>query len=97
VLARFNVKAGKGAVLIIKLADGSDAPSGATVQMDGQTDEFFVGNRGMAYVTGLSDAGRNVVTLKWKGQSCLLAFELPKTREDEVIKVGPLACTGVRK
>jgi outer membrane usher protein len=101
VLAAFNVKAGKSAVLIIKLADGSDAPAGASVQIDGQQsaskDEFFVGNRGMAYVSGLNETGRNVLTLKWKGQSCLLAFELPKAKADEVIKAGPLVCTGVQK
>ncbi len=96
VLARFEVKPGRSAVLAIRLANGADAPLGATLRVDGRQEEFFVGNKGLGYVSGLSETSKNRVVLSWKGQSCTLEFLLPTPPPDHAIKTGPLVCEGVR-
>ncbi|HEY0665771.1 MAG TPA: fimbria/pilus outer membrane usher protein [Gallionella sp.] len=89
----FPVRGGRGALLRITLDDGDAAPAGATVQIEGEEEEFYVARRGAAFVTGLQPA--NVVLLKWNGQQCRLDVILPPVAPDEIPRLGPLLCKGV--
>lgn len=91
----FPVRTGRGALLKIILDDGDEAPAGATVQIEGESNEFYVARRGAAFVTGLQPT--NAVLLKWKGQQCKLDVTLPPETPDEIARLGPLLCKGVTR
>lgn len=91
----FPVRAGRGALITIHLADGQPAPAGAEVELAGDTKEFFVARRGEAFVTGLKP--KNTLRVKWKDRSCTLAIELPQTNKDEIARLGPYVCQGVER
>lgn len=95
-LAKFSVRSGRAAVLSLKLEDGADVPAGAVLKIDNDDQEFYVANRGLGYVTGLSDQ-TNLATLTWKEQSCRLEIVLPAASRDEIARAGPLVCRGVSK
>jgi outer membrane usher protein len=91
----FPVRSGRGALIRILLADGEPAPAGAEVEIVGDKGEFFVARRGESFVTGLKD--RNQLRLKWKGSSCTFDVELPPGSLDEIARVGPVTCAGVKR
>ena len=91
--AKFPVRSGQGALVRILLGDGQPAPAGATVQIERDTQQFYVARRGEAFMTGLSR--HNLVRLKWKGQSCLFEVAVPPKNPDEVPRIGPVTCLGV--
>jgi outer membrane usher protein len=91
----FPVRSGRGALLNIVLDDGDVAPAGATAQIDGDKEEFYVARRGEAFVTGLQT--KNRVTLSWNGQRCTFEVSLPEETRDEFPRIGPLACQGVTR
>jgi len=91
----FPVRSGRGALIKIVLDDGQPAPAGAQVELPGDNKEFFVARRGEAFVTGLQTD--NTLTLSWKGQQCRLVVTLPPGQLDEIPRVGPLACKGVKR
>jgi outer membrane usher protein len=91
----FPVRVGRGALLRIVLDDGEAAPAGATVQIDGDKQEFYVARRGEAFLTGLLPTNR--ITLTWNGQQCVFEAALPAANPDEIARVGPLLCKGVKR
>jgi outer membrane usher protein len=95
VKATFPVRSGRGALLKIVFDDGELAPAGATVRVDGGKEEFYVARRGESYVTGLQPTNR--LTLNWEGQQCTIALDLPPSSKDEIPRVGPLLCKGVKR
>lgn len=95
VKAVFPVRSGRGALLKIVLDDGDVAPAGATVQIEGDDEEFYVARRGAAFVTGLQT--HNVVLLNWNGQQCKIDVTLPPETPDEIARLGPLPCKGVTR
>ncbi|MCY0858728.1 fimbria/pilus outer membrane usher protein [Cupriavidus sp. D39] len=94
VKVRFPVRSGRGALLTIRLDDGEPAPAGAEIELIGDHQTFFVARRGEAFVTGLQPS--NELRLKWKGVSCRMNVELPSGGIDEIVRIGPLACSGVK-
>jgi outer membrane usher protein len=90
----FPVRSGRGALITIHLENGEPAPAGAEVELAGDTKVFYVARRGEAFVTGLKP--RNTLRLKWKDQSCSLAVELPPGDKDEIARLGPYVCAGVK-
>lgn len=92
----FPVRAGRAALLTIVLDDGAPAPAGAEIALAGDEKEFFVARRGEAFITGLLDK-TNVLTLKWQGQQCRIAVELPRGKADEIARLGPYTCAGVKQ
>ncbi len=95
VIVKFPVRLGRGALIRIVFEDGQPAPPGAEIELAGDKQEFFVARRGEAFITGLQD--RNSIRLKWAGQTCTVAVELPPGNLDEIARVGPLTCSGVRR
>jgi outer membrane usher protein len=91
----FPVRSGRGALLRIVFDDGEPAPAGAEVELVGDKEGFFVARRGESFVTGLKD--RNQIRLKWKGASCTMDVNLPSGAADEIARVGPLTCQGVKR
>ncbi len=95
-LAKFAVRGGRAAVITIKLDDSSDAPVGSVLRIDNDSQDFYVANRGLGYVTGLSDKV-NMITLTWNGQKCRFEVTLPTVSKDDIAKAGPVVCKGVSK
>lgn len=91
----FPVRSGRGALLRIVLDDGEPAPAGAPLELVGDKQEFFVARRGEAFVTGLQP--QNTLRLTWKGTACSFSVTLPPGTPDEIARVGPLTCTGVKR
>jgi len=91
----FPVRSGRGALLKIIFDDGQAAPAGAVVNIDGDKEEFYVARRGEAFVTGLQP--NNVVALNWKGQQCKFDVKLPLEVLDDIPRVGPIDCKGVKR
>lgn len=90
---RFPVTRSHGALLAIKLGDGSFLPAGAEVAVQGNPNAFPVGMRGEVYLTGLTQTNRLHVT--WQGQSCELVVPFPQTA-DPLPNLGTVTCTGIR-
>jgi outer membrane usher protein len=89
----FPVKASRGAVVVVKLEDGSFLPAGATIAVEGNTTPFPVGYQGEAYLTGLH--ATNTLQANWRGQSCTLTVAFPPIG-GPLPRIGPVICRGVR-
>jgi outer membrane usher protein len=88
----FPVTRSRGAIVVIKLDDGSDLPAGAEVTVDSQVAPFPVGLRGEVYLTGLDETSRLRAT--WNGQSCDMTISFPATA-DPLPRLGPVTCQGI--
>ena len=89
----FPVRSGRAALLKLQLVDGEVAPAGATVRIDGDSEEFYVGRRGEAFVTGLGP--KNRLTMHMRGdKTCTFDVVLPAAKKDEIPRLGPLVCKG---
>jgi len=95
VKADFPVRSGRAALLRIEFDDGLVAPAGAVIRVRGQKDEFIVARRGESYVTGLET--KNKLELEWNGQRCGLEAVLPPLDKNNIARVGPLLCAGVKR
>ncbi len=95
VIVRFPVRSGRGALIKIVLDDGEPAPAGAEIELVGDKQEFFVARRGEAFVTGLRAV--NQLRLKWDNSSCTLTVVLPPGAVDDIARIGPLQCSGVKR
>lgn len=93
VKVKFPVRSGRGALLKILLDDGDAAPAGATVNIEGDQEAFYVARRGEAFISGLQS--KNRVVLKWKDQQCSFIVILPDEVIDEFPRIGELICKGV--
>lgn len=91
----FPVRSGRGALLKIKFDDGEPAPAGAIAYIEKDKQEFYVARRGEAFVTGLQATSK--VFLSWKEQQCQIEVTLPPEKPDEIPRLGPLLCTGVKR
>jgi len=92
VLLAFPIRRSRGATLTILLEDGRPLPAGAEVHVAGQAQGFPVGQRGQAYLTGLSEHNRLAVT--WRGQHCVFDATLPLSG-DALPDMGRFLCIGV--
>jgi outer membrane usher protein len=88
----FPVVRSRGAIVVIKLGDGSDLPAGAEVAVDDNPAAFPVGLRGEVYLTGLAETSR--LHASWNGRSCAMTISFPDTR-DPLPHLGPLTCQGI--
>ena len=88
----FPITRSRGAILVIKLEDGSDLPAGAEVTVNATTPAFPVGLRGEVYLTGLDETSPLRAT--WNGQSCDMTISFPDTA-DPLPHLGPVTCQGI--
>jgi outer membrane usher protein len=95
VKARFPVRSGRAALIRIVLDDGQPAPAGAEVRAPDDPQTHYVARRGEVFITRLPEA--STVELTWKDQHCKLAVALPPGQADDITRVGPLLCQGVRR
>ena len=91
----FPVRTGRGALIKINFDDGQPAPPGAIVKIDGDKQEFYVARRGEAFVTGLKPVNRLI--LHWENQKCMFDVKLGADVPDEIIRMGPILCKGVKR
>ena len=91
----FPVRSGRAALLKIVFDDGDPAPAGAEIELVGDKQEFFVARRGEAFITGLQ--AKNTLRLKWRGGTCGFGVELPTGAIDEITRVGPITCPGLKR
>ncbi|KQU74918.1 MULTISPECIES: fimbria/pilus outer membrane usher protein [unclassified Rhizobacter] len=90
---RFPVRSGRAALIRVRLEDGGPAPPGAEVGIVGDPQVFYMARRGEVFVTGLAPVA--TLVLRWRGQSCSLAVQLPPDDGNDITRLGPLTCTGV--
>jgi outer membrane usher protein len=90
VIVKFPVRSGRGALITVKLENGDEAPAGATVQMPGDKEEFYVGRRGEVYITGLQD--KDTLHMKLDDTTCTFDISLPPANPDDISRVGPVTC-----
>ncbi|MDW5442464.1 fimbria/pilus outer membrane usher protein [Polaromonas sp. SM01] len=92
---KFPVRSGRAALIKLVFDDGEPAPAGAEIVLPGDTREFFVARRGETFVTGLQAS--NTLRLTWNGASCAVTVTLPEGQRDDIARVGPLTCSGVKR
>jgi outer membrane usher protein len=85
----FPVRSGRAALVKIQQENGEPMPAGALVQIQGDKQEFYVGRRGEAFVTGLQ-AG-NELLVRHQAMRCGFRLDLPAANDD-VLRVGPVTC-----
>ncbi|CAI1742741.1 Outer membrane usher protein papC precursor [Serratia quinivorans] len=79
---KFDVISGEKAMAIIKLADGSEPPFGATVMNRRKQDTGIVNDGGSVYLSGINPG--EVMTVHWNsGPQC--EIQLPTLLPDEVL------------
>jgi outer membrane usher protein len=93
VLVQYPVRSGRGALVKIVDDQGEPIPPGAVVQIQGRGEEFYVGRRGEAFVTGLED--NTELQVKWKEGGCAFNLQLPAAN-DEILRLGPVTCRSRR-
>lgn len=91
----YPVRTGKAALIRIVLDDGDPAPAGSTVEIAGDKKEFFVARKGEAFITGLQP--KNRVQLKWNNEVCSFSVDLPETNTEDIIRLGPYQCQGIKR
>lgn len=91
----FPVRSGRGALIRIQFDDGEPAPPGAEIELVGDKKEFFVARRGEAFVTGLQT--KNQLRLKWNGSGCTFNVDLPPGNLEDITRVGPMICSGIKR
>lgn len=91
----FPVRAGRAALIKLVFDDGEPAPAGAELELAGDKKEFFVARRGEAFITGLQN--KNTLKLKWNGASCSVSITLDDIKSDDIARIGPLTCPGVKR
>jgi outer membrane usher protein len=86
-VVRLRVKrSSHSALVVFRLLNGSLAPAGSIVRLNGGTEEFLVGYDGQAYLSGLAE--RNNVTLELAEGQCAGSFGYaPETRRQTIIEV----------
>jgi outer membrane usher protein len=89
---RFPIKRSSSATLTILLEDGEPIPAGASVTLQGQVVDTFVGTGGEVYLVDLAD--KNVLHVKWHNSSCVL--DVPYAQVDDPLPdLGRFVCKGV--
>jgi outer membrane usher protein len=85
----YPVRSGRGAVVKIQDEKGEPVPAGSTVSLQGEKEDFFVGRRGEAFVTGLQPSNR--LQVRTREGTCSFTLTLPASN-DEVLRLGPVTC-----
>ncbi len=88
-IVRFAAHRERGAVLRVRLEDGSDLPAGATVRIEGRAEAHVAVSGGEVYVPGL--AGEAVLRASWADGACRFQASVPEG-EDPQPRIEGLVC-----
>ncbi|VEI77013.1 Outer membrane usher protein papC precursor [Serratia fonticola] len=83
---RFEVIAGEKAMAVLRLADGSTPPFGATVQNHKKQDVGIVNDGGSVYLSGINPGEE--MTVHWNGQAqCVLTLpaKIPQSGSTDLL------------
>jgi outer membrane usher protein len=86
----FPVRTGQSALIHIVLKDGEDAPPGAVVTVEGDSETFYVARRGEAFITGMQR--NNILHMTVADWSCTFKVELPPANTGSITRIGPVTC-----
>lgn len=90
VLVKFPVKRSRSATFKLRLPNGQPIPTGANINIVGQTQLFPVGANGTAYVSGLQK--RTAIEAQWDNQHCRALVIYPSHTHDPMPDLGTLTC-----
>jgi outer membrane usher protein len=90
-LIQFDVQRERGALLAIRLEDGTSLPAGARLSVNGDKAEHVTASKGEVYVPNLS--GRAKVEAAWDGRSCRFDVTVPEG-DDPQPRVDGIVCKG---
>lgn len=90
----FDVNRSRGAVLTVRLEDGSALPAGAAVRLEGRPDRFVSAPGGDVYLTGLGKD--NVAVAEWGSGVCRFQFPFPETSEPQP-HLGEVLCRRIAR
>jgi outer membrane usher protein len=96
-----SIKARRDALITVKVKKGNNElaflPLGAYGKIEGNDENFPVGDEGLIYVYGVFD--KFDINLRYRGEKCSLSIELPplskKDQFDDTPEIGPLICQGI--
>jgi len=86
---RFAISRERGALLRVRLPDGTPLPSGAQVRIEGRNGSFVVVTGGEVYVPDLAGAAR--LTASWAGGQCSFPAMVPES-DDPQPRIDNLVC-----
>ncbi len=86
----FPVRSGRAALIHVVLANGKDAPAGAIVTIEGDTEEFYVARHGAVFVTGMHE--KNTLHMTLDHVHCAFSVTLPPENPNDITRVGPVTC-----
>jgi outer membrane usher protein len=87
-VVEFPIERVRAATLRLVLPDGQPVPSGALVEVNGQS--FPVAIDGFLYVTGVGEP--HGARVSWQTGTC--SFELPPAAAAEIVDLGTITCAG---
>jgi len=91
----FPVRSGRSALVRLVLDDGQPVPAGTALELVGDKKPFFVARKGEAYVTGMQAS--NLLKITLHGKTCTVKVDLPPENPDDIPRLGPLTCSGVKR
>ena len=89
VLIRFPIRRSHGALMTLVREDGTNVPSGAVVNLEGQSEAFPVGMHGSVYITDL--AAHNRLHAHGAGTDCRVTVSF-KENDDPLPNLGKFLC-----
>jgi outer membrane usher protein len=97
VTAVLDVRRTVSALVQVLAAGGAPMPAGATVEVDPDGTATGVAGRGEFFLSG--SAGRKSARMNWRGQSCVVEFDLPSVPPQggaAYHRIGPFSCPAIR-
>src|SRR5262249_29413810 len=89
VLLKFNSSRVEGALIQLRLSDGSPVPLGAEVVVNDLASIFHAALRGEVFVTSISFPAR--LEAKWPDHDCIAVIP-GKPSNEPLPKIGPITC-----
>jgi outer membrane usher protein len=93
-LANYEARRRIGAVLAVRLADGSPLPAGVTVLSDGSAQNFVSGHAGEIFVPDLPPSAH--YTAQLAGGRCSFSAGYTAPPKEAIPTLGPFVCTEVK-
>jgi len=85
-IVRFAARRERGALMRVRLEDGSVLPAGAMVRIEGQAEAFVAVSGGEVYVPNVT--GNVQMHASWAGQSCAFAAQVPRSEDPQPLIEG---------